>query len=58
MATGNGVTGLCCFAGHVAEGKPKGTYQDLGGVRTYIAIPEVGILAECAYGVRWLVGHG
>jgi hypothetical protein len=40
-ASSIGVSGPCCFSGHVASGQPTGSFVKIGGVETYLAVPEV-----------------
>jgi dienelactone hydrolase len=32
----------CCISGHIHEGTPQGSISTIGGLRTYIALPEGG----------------
>jgi hypothetical protein len=40
-ASSIGVSGPCCFSGHVASGQPTGKFVKIGGVEMYLAVPEV-----------------
>ncbi|KAI9665006.1 MAG: hypothetical protein M1821_006454 [Bathelium mastoideum] len=41
MATGIGMSD-CCLSGKIAEGKPQGREEEIGGISTYVAQPESG----------------
>lgn len=32
----------CCLSGHIANGTPSGTEEQIGGLQTYVAAPKDG----------------